>query len=166
MEGTQEMDPQPDSELVRYSTAKAEGVRTVLFVCSGNAFRSQVAEGLVNHYFKGQWAAFSAGLLPAGIPRDLVKVMAEQGIDIKSHRSKHLDLFTGCCFDKVFILCADVSRICPELPGYGETEVLCFPDPLSAAGYAEGCCIGIKATFRSLRDSMKTTLLSVMKRLT
>ncbi len=164
--GLKEMGLQPDREVVRYKTAKAAGVKTVLFVCTGNAFRSQIAEGLVNHYLKGQWVAFSAGLLPAGIPGDLVKVMAEQGIDIKSHRSKHLDVFAGCCFDKVFILCADVSRTRPELPGYGETEILCFPDPISTAGYAEGCCIGIKSAFRGLRDSMKRTLLSVMKRLT
>jgi len=162
-EGLQETYPQPDSDLVRYRTSKDAGVKTVLFVCTGNAFRSQIAEGLVNRYLKGQWAAFSAGLLPAAIPDALVEVMAEQGIDIKSHRPKQLDVFAGCCFDKVFILSAHVSRICPELSGYGKTEVLCFPDPLTTAGYAEGWCIGIKPALRSLRDSMKKTLLPVMK---
>ncbi len=162
-EDLQERNPQSDSELARYLTAKAAGVKTVLFVCTGNAFRSQIAEGLINHYLKGEWAAFSAGLMTAEIPGDLVKVMAELGIDIKSHRPKHIDLFAGCCFNKVFILSGHASHICLKLQGYGETEVLCFPDPLSSAGYAEGCCIGIKSVFRSLRDSMKKTLLPVMK---
>ncbi|MHB8166704.1 MAG: arsenate reductase/protein-tyrosine-phosphatase family protein, partial [Sulfuricella sp.] len=62
------------SELQRLRTAKSEGLRTILFVCTGNAIRSQIAEGIVNHFFGDKWAAFSAGTMPMGVQKDTIAV--------------------------------------------------------------------------------------------
>jgi len=150
-------------ELMRYRAAKAEGLKTILFVCSGNAIRSQIAEGLVNHLFSEKWAAFSAGILPMPVPKDLVKVMLEIGIDISKQRQKHVDSFKDCKFDRVVVLCSDVSRICPILPQCKEQEHMIFSDPLSSTVLSGGVRFGFKATFRQLRDEMMRVLTAYLK---
>jgi arsenate reductase len=148
---------------MRHNAAKAAGLRTILFVCSGNSVRSQIAEGLVNHLFSEKWAAFSAGILPMPVPKDLVKVMREIGIDIRKQREKHVDTFKDCEFDRVVILCSDVSRICPVLPNCKEQEHMIFSDPLSSTALSGGVCFGFKAAFRLLRDEMEKVLTAYMK---
>jgi arsenate reductase len=148
---------------MRYSAAKAAGLKTVLFICSGNSIRSQIAEGLVNHLFSEKWAAFSAGILPMPVPKDLVKVMREIGIDISKQREKHVDIFRDCEFDRVVVLCSDVSRICPILPDCKKQEHMLFSDPLSSTVSSGGICFGFTATFRQLREEMKRGLTAYMK---
>lgn len=144
----------PHNELLRYKIARAAGLKTVLFVCMGNAIRSQMAEGIVNHRQKGRWAAFSAGVMPMAVPADVVRVMREIGIDISASRAKRLDVFGAVGFDKVILLCAEASSMCPELPEYEEKEYLYFRDPLASDMTVEGMCFSLRATFRGLRDEI------------
>jgi len=79
--------------------------KTVLFICSFNSVRSQIAEGLLNARCKDRYTAFSAGIAPAGLNPYAVSVMKEAGIDISSQKSKKLTHFSGMRFDYVVTLC-------------------------------------------------------------
>ncbi|MDD1694971.1 MAG: arsenate reductase ArsC [Methanoregula sp.] len=79
--------------------------KTVLFICSFNSVRSQIAEGLLNARCPGRYQAFSAGVAPGGISPYAVAVMREAGIDISSQKSKKLSVFRGMKFDYVITLC-------------------------------------------------------------
>lgn len=144
-----------DEELSRYQKARTEGRKTVLFVCTGNAVRSQMAEALVNHFLKDQWVAFSAGFLPLALHPMVKKVMEEIGVDLSSKKSKHLDLFKDCRFDKVITLCSEADEVCTYFPGLARKEHLPFQDP--ALSYSSP--FGGKRLFRKLRDQMKKMLI-------
>jgi protein-tyrosine-phosphatase/DNA-binding transcriptional ArsR family regulator len=103
--------------------------RRVLFLCTGNSARSQMAEGLLEHRTGGAIAARSAGSHPKPLHPNAVKVMAERGIDISGHRSKHLDRFTRHRFDRVITLCDKVREVCPEFPGQPTTVHWSMADP-------------------------------------
>ena len=152
-----------DAEIARLEAAKTAGRKTILFVCSGNSIRSQIAEGLVNHFLGKEWAAFSAGTVPMKVPKDLIKVMREIGVDIAAHRSKHVDIFSDCRFDRVIVLCSDVERICPILPDCAGQERIFFHDPLSAVAVSDGIFINFKSLYRQLRDEMKKAIMEYIK---
>jgi len=152
-----------EKEISRLQSAKASGLKTILFVCSGNSIRSQIAEGIINHYFGDRWSAFSAGIMPMKVPKDLIKVMREIGIDISTHKAKHIDIFRGVSFDRVVVLCSDVERICPVLPHCEEQERIFFHDPISSSVVAEGILLSFTSIFRQLREEMKKVLTGYMK---
>jgi ArsR family transcriptional regulator, arsenate/arsenite/antimonite-responsive transcriptional repressor / arsenate reductase (thioredoxin) len=89
----------------------------LLFLCTGNSARSQIAEALVEHRSGGAVEARSAGSHPKPLHPNAVRVMAERGIDIAGRPSKSLDRFTRQRFDRVITLCDKVREICPEFPG-------------------------------------------------
>ena len=89
----------------------------VLFLCTGNSARSQMAEALAEHLSEGAVRAVSAGSHPKPLQPDAVRVMHERGIDLAGRRSKHLSEFTDRRFDYVISLCDRVREICPEFPG-------------------------------------------------
>jgi len=153
----------PDNEIARHKAAKASGMKTILFVCSGNSIRSQIAEGLINQFFGKEWAAFSAGTIPMPVPKDLVKVMREIGIDISERKGKHVSVFKDCAFDRVVVLCPDVERMCPILPVCTEQQHIFFHDPLSSAMASEGLFISFTSIFRQLRDEMRKILTAYMR---
>ena len=153
----------PDKEIARHQAAKDSGIKTILFVCSGNSIRSQIAEGLVNHFFGREWTAFSAGMMPMSVPKDLVKVMREIGIDISNRKGKHVTTFKDCSFDRVVVLCSDVDRMCPTLPDCAEQDRIYFHDPISSAMASESFFISFTSSFRQLRDEMKEVLTAYMK---
>lgn len=140
-----------NDELIRYQKAKTEGRKTVLFICTGNAVRSQMAEGLVNHFLKDKWTAFSAGFLPMEVHPMVKKVLSEIGIDVSSQRSKHLDAFQGLTFDKVITLCSDADQVCAYYPGLAEWVHIPFQDPLLAYKMS----FGGRGLFRRLREKMQ-----------
>jgi protein-tyrosine-phosphatase len=110
----------------------------VLFLCSGNSARSQMAEALTNHRSGGAVEARSAGLRPKPLHPAAVRVMREAyGIDIAGQRSKHLDDLGDQRFDEVISLCDLVREACPELPGHPDEAVhWSMPDPsASQDGY-------------------------------
>ena len=131
---------------------------TVLFLCVGNAARSQMAEGLANALFGDKVEAFSAGNRPAGqVSVRAIEVMKEIGIDLSGHRSKHLDEFTGREFDYVLTLCEEDDDACPYFPARLKNLHLPFPDPAAAVGSREETL----AVFRQVRDQIRQSLLEL-----
>ncbi|MBS1886401.1 MAG: MarR family transcriptional regulator [Actinobacteria bacterium] len=101
----------------------------VLFLCTGNSGRSQIAEALAADLSGGTVEARSAGSDPKPLHPLAVRVMGERGIDIAGRRSKHLDEFAGERFDFVVTLCDRVREVCPEFPGEPDTIHWSIPDP-------------------------------------
>jgi protein-tyrosine-phosphatase len=104
----------------------------VLFLCTGNSARSQMAEALIEHRTGGAVDACSAGSHPKPLHPDAVRVMAERGIDIAGRTSKPLTRFTRRRFDRVITLCDKVREVCPEFPGAPVTAHWSIPDPARA----------------------------------
>ncbi len=90
---------------------------SILFLCTGNSARSQMAEAIIEHRSGGAVRARSAGSHPKPLHVNAVRVMAERGLDISGNRSKRLDRFVRRRFDRVITLCDKVREICPEFPG-------------------------------------------------
>ncbi len=113
--------------------ARASRQRTrVLFLCTGNSARSQIAEALVQRRTGGFVEACSAGSHPRSLHPNAVRVLRARGIDIADRSSKHLDRFLGERFDYVVSLCDRVREICPEFPGHPSLIHWSVPDPSSA----------------------------------
>ena len=94
----------------------------VLFLCTGNSARSQMAEALARKLSGGVVEAFSAGSQPKPVHPNAVRVMREEhGLDLASHSSKHLDVFADQQFDWVISLCDRVREVCPEFPDHPQT---------------------------------------------
>ena len=112
----------------RRATGRRRRVR-VLFLCTGNSARSQIAEALAEQLGGGRVQARSAGSHPKPLHPYAVRVLAERGIDIAGRRSKRLDRFVGRRFDYVVSLCDRVREICPEFPGHPDLVHWSIPDP-------------------------------------
>jgi ArsR family transcriptional regulator, arsenate/arsenite/antimonite-responsive transcriptional repressor / arsenate reductase (thioredoxin) len=107
----------------------------VLFLCTGNSARSQIAEALAGARSGGLVDAHSAGSRPKPLHPNAVRVMyEEQGIDLSGHHSKHLSVFAEQRFDWVITLCDRVREVCPEFPGQPETTHWSIPDPAAVSG--------------------------------
>jgi arsenate reductase len=133
----------------------------VLFVCTGNAVRSQMAEGWARH-LHGDWLeAHSAGTKPKGLDPSAVLVMSEAGMDISHHRSKHVSVYEGWDFDLAVTVCDNAKEACPIFPAK-RTIHAGFADPSEAAGDA-----GQRLdAYRACRDEIKAfveTLPGLMK---
>ena len=123
---------------------------SVLFLCTGNSCRSQMAEAIVNAEYADQWQAFSAGTLPAGyVHPNAVNVLEEIGIH---HRgiSKSLSEFQNQDFDLVITVCDSAAEECPIWLRPGKQVHLPFPDPAKAKGDNEQ----ILSIFREVRDQI------------
>jgi protein-tyrosine-phosphatase/DNA-binding transcriptional ArsR family regulator len=103
----------------------------VLFVCTGNSSRSQIAEALLEQRTGGAVAGRSAGSHPKPIHPAAVRAMAARGIDLSGRRSKHLRTMTRTRFDHVVTLCDKVREVCPEFPGHPSTSHWSMADPSS-----------------------------------
>lgn len=114
-------------------TASRGRKQRVLFLCTGNSARSQMAEALLEDRTGGAIVARSGGSHPKPLHPNAVRVMAERGIDISDHRSKHLDRFTRDRFDRVITLCDKVKEVCPDFEGQPTTAHWSMADP-SAEG--------------------------------
>jgi arsenate reductase len=135
--------------------------KRVLFLCTGNSARSQMAEGLVNHFLGAGWEAYSAGTHPAGYVHPLaIQAMHELGIDISDHRSKPADEFRNTPFDLVVTVCDDAAENCPLWLGPGQVVHIGFPDPVQATGSnAE-----LLEVFRQVRDAIRQQVLEYLQR--
>jgi len=129
--------------------------KRILFLCTHNSCRSQMAEGVVNHYLGDRFKAYSAGTEATRVNPLAVQVMAELGIDISHHTSKTLAEFDGQPFDYVITLCGDANETCPHFIGGVERIHMGFSDPSKATGTDEEVLEG----FRRVRDDIKTKLL-------
>jgi len=134
--------------------------RKVLFLCTGNSCRSQIAEAIVNARQSDDWRAFSAGTEPAGyVHPKAIQVLEEIGI-LHSGRSKSTDQFRDINFDLVVTVCDDAAENCPLWLGVGKRAHLGFPDPAKV----EGTDDEILAAFRSTRDAIQTQVLAFLEK--
>jgi arsenate reductase len=124
--------------------------RNVLFLCTGNSCRSQMAEAIVNTRLSDDWQAYSAGTEPAGyVHPKAIQVLDEIGIT-HSGKSKSTDQFREMDFDLVVTVCDDAAENCPVWLGKGKRAHLSFPDPAKAEGTDDEQL----AVFRSVRDAI------------
>ncbi len=128
--------------------------KKVLFLCTHNSARSQMAEGLLNHFYGDRYQAFSAGTEPGAVRPLAVQAMAEIGIDISSQHSKHAREFVGSDIDLVVTVCDNARESCPFFPGAKEKRHESFPDPAAVEGSEEEKL----AAFRSTRDAIRAWL--------
>ena len=134
--------------------------KLVLFLCTSNSCRSQMAEGVVNHSLSEEWQAVSAGTEPAGSVHPLaIRVMAELGIDISHQRSKPATEFRGADLDLVVTMCDDAAENCPVWLGRGRRVHIGFQDPARAGGSEEERL----AVFRRVRDEIRREMLSLLR---
>ena len=106
----------------------------ILFLCTGNSARSQIAQGLAEYLGGDKVEARSAGSHPKPLHRNAVRVMRERGIDITGQRPKHLDVFAARRFDYVISLCDRVREVCPEFQGRPDLFHWSIPDPAREGG--------------------------------
>ena len=139
---------------ILYLKWSAEVKKKVLFLCTGNSCRSQMAEGLANHDFAEHIEAFSAGTEPQGLNPKAMQVMAEIGIDISGNSSDHLSKYEGQPFDYVITLCGDANEKCPIFFGGTKRLHMGFPDPPKTGESDEG----VLSVYRALRDDMRRKL--------
>jgi arsenate reductase len=136
------------------------GKKRVLFLCTGNSARSQMAEGLVNHFLGDEWAAYSAGTAAAGYVHPLaIKAMAELGIDISHQRSKPVAEFRDTQFDLVITVCDQAAQNCPLWLGSGRVKHIGFPDPAAATGSEDERL----EVFRQVRDGIHQEVMHYLK---
>ncbi len=124
----------------------------VLFLCTGNSCRSQIAEGWARHLKGDVIEPYSAGIHPIGVNSRAIKVMAEEGVDISMHKSQHIDEFSEIDFDYVVTLCDNAREHCPVFSGKAKVVHKPFDDPYFASGSEEQ----ILTTFRKVRDDIRT----------
>jgi arsenate reductase len=126
----------------------------VLFLCTGNSCRSQMAEGWVRKLKAGQIDAWSAGVEPHGMNARAVKVMAEAGVDISGHHSKHVNELAGIPFDYVITVCDQANEACPIFPGKTKQIHVGFDDPprLARDAKTEEEALG---HYRRVRDEIR-----------
>lgn len=128
--------------------------KTILFLCTANSARSQMAEALVNHDLGGRFEVFSAGTAPTTPRPEAIKVLAELGIDHSRARSKSLDEFADRTFDFVITLCDGANETCPLFFGGVKREHIGFSDPARATGTEDE----VLAAFRRVRDEIRKTV--------
>jgi len=124
--------------------------KRVLFICTHNSARSQIAEGLLNSLYGSRYEAHSAGIAPTAINPFAVRAMAEIGIDISANRSKSIEEFRGENFDYVVTVCDDAREACPFFPGKKVIHKS-FQDPSQFRGTDDE----ILAKVRKVRDEIK-----------
>jgi len=125
--------------------------KKILFLCTGNACRSQIAEGWAEHLKSDTIEAFSAGINPIGVSSRAIKTMAEVGIDISNHTSKHIDDLQWIDFDYVITLCDNAARNCPVFKGNAKVIHKPFKDPYFASGSKEH----VMSEFRKVREQIR-----------
>jgi arsenate reductase len=126
----------------------------VLFLCTGNSCRSQMAEGWARHLKGDVIEAYSAGVEVHGLNPRAVKVMAEAGVDISGHRSKHLDELKDVDFDYVVTVCDNAHESCPMFPRNVKIVHAGFDDPPRLAREAQTEEEALKI-YRRVRDEIK-----------
>ncbi|MFW6134918.1 MAG: arsenate reductase ArsC, partial [Elusimicrobiota bacterium] len=109
-------------------------MKKILFLCTGNSCRSQMAEGLMRHMAGDKFEVFSAGVEPTQVNPYAIKVMAEAGINISSHRSKSVNKFLKQEFDYVITVCNHAKQVCPIFPGEHHNIHWDIEDPAEISG--------------------------------
>ncbi len=124
----------------------------ILFICTHNSVRSQMAEGIVNSMFGDSFEAFSAGISPSSVNPYAISAMKDIGINIENNRSKSVNEFNDLNFDYAVTVCDSARESCPVFTGAKKIIHKGFNDPSSKTGNSEE----ILEEFKSVRDQIKT----------
>ena len=146
---------QPDDAITSANAGNDEAIvctkkLRVLFICTHNSARSQMAEGYIRAHYSDLFDAGSAGTEVREVNQNAVAVMEEIGIDISKHRSKLIDEFSERGADIVVTVCDSAHRACPFFKGAKAVIHAGFPDPSACGGPGDDCL----AQFRQIRDSI------------
>lgn len=131
--------------------ADAVGKMRVLFICTHNSARSQMAEGFLRSMYGGRYEAYSAGVKPTRINPYAIDVMREAGVDLSKQRSKSVDEFRGMKFDYVITVCDDARETCPFFPTAKKYAHKSFENPAEPMADRED----ITESFRHVRDEIR-----------
>ncbi len=135
-------------------------MKSVLFLCTGNACRSQMAEGWARHLRVDDFNAYSAGVAPHGVDPRAVKVMAEVGVDLSGHRSKHVDELFDTPLDLVVTVCDAAAEACPVFPRPVPKRHHSFEDPPALARSAPDEETAL-THYRRVRDEIRAFVASL-----
>ena len=135
------------------------GKKRVLFVCTGNSCRSQMAEGFLRFYGNHRFDVFSAGSNPTALNPSSVKVMKEKEIDISGQYSKLLDQFLKDKFDYIITVCDNAKEVCPFFPGETKRMHWSFQDPAEAEGTEKEKLV----VFRRIRDEIEKKIREILE---
>jgi arsenate reductase (thioredoxin) len=130
----------------------SENKKRVLFICTHNAARSQMAEGLLRAFYGDLYEVYSAGTEPGDVSPYAIRVMGEIGIDMGAHRSKGMQEYLGQQFDYVVTVCDHAKEACPYFAGGKKILHRSFEDPSVLSGTDEEVMTG----FRLIRDEIKS----------
>jgi arsenate reductase len=130
--------------------------KKVLFLCTGNSARSQMAEGLMRQFRRDEFEVFSAGVEPKGVHPQAIVAMREIGVDISRQKSKHVDDLPAKEFDCIITLCDHAAQNCPVFPGKGVRIHHGFSDPAAVQGSDHE----VLEAFRKVRDELKQFILA------
>lgn len=132
----------------------------VLFLCTHNSARSQMAEGLLRYLGGEQFEVYSAGTEATQVRPLAIRAMAELGIDISGQHSKRLSRYLGKPFDEVITVCDAAAEACPVFPGARQQRHWSFPDPSQARGSEEEQLIVYRSVRDAIRERIEAELLS------
>ena len=137
-------------------------MRKVLFLCTGNSCRSQMAEGWASHLHGNILEVYSGGTAPHVIDPRAVEIMAESGVDISSQTSNNIDEYLNMPFDLVVTVCDSARELCPIFPGGGKTVHHSFDDPpflvLDATNEEE-----VLTSYRRVRDEIRVFVAGILE---
>ena len=133
--------------------------KNIIFICTGNACRSQIAHGLLQNLAKDRFNVFSAGSHPSRVHLMSVKVMEEISIDISHHKSDHIDEYLDKGIDIVITVCDNANKLCPIFPGNVERLHWSIDDPFRGWDYNENQI----ESFRVTREEIKARILNFLQ---
>ena len=131
----------------------------ILFICTHNSARSQMAEGLMNHFFGDQFEAFSAGTEATSVKPFAIEAMKQIGIDISHHRSKTVGEFKDVKFDYVVTVCNNAKENCPFFPGAKAYIHMGFKDPSDTEGSDEVKLCAFACTRDKIKQWLESTFI-------
>lgn len=126
-------------------------MKKIFVLCTGNSCRSQIAEGYLRNFAGKAAFVYSAGVETHGVNPRAIAIMKEDGIDISSHTSNHMDEYKDINFDFVITVCDNAKERCPYFPANAEKFHYNFPDPAKASGTDEE----VTNEFRNVREMIK-----------
>ena len=133
--------------------------KNIIFICTGNACRSQMAHGLLQNLAKDRFNVFSAGSHPSQVHLMSIKVMEEIGIDISHHKSDHIDEYLDKGIDIAITVCDNANKLCPLFPGNIERLHWSIDDPFRGWDYNENQM----ESFRVTREEIKARILDFLQ---
>jgi len=137
-----------------------ETMKSILFLCTGNSCRSQMAHGFANSILGDEFSSYSAGIESHGLNPSAIKVMSEVGVDISGHQSQTLDEFEENQFDYVLAVCEHAASNCPTFPAKTNVITRQFDDPPKLAKEAKTDEEAL-SHYRRVRDEIKAWVTSL-----